>query len=261
MKHLFLPAVLFLLWHVPCLGQVDTVVYRISARHLSAKALDSYPQTLRSLHREEDRWTAEVATFATYQDNAKGKIVLEDVYERGYAYPDSVAAYLEPTALVDCRLPAVSRIADTLFRESDTLTLQVIDRALKFVSGHLTFDRELALELDAGRCLTLDVGTILEKRQGTCSEYTNLFLALMRRAGIPARMVVGYIYMPENDFEGSHAWAECYIRGYGWFAVDPQNGFYWYPSCAIKMFYGKDFVDCRIETLPDMYPVQVERLD
>lgn len=52
---------------------------------------------------------------------------------------------------------------------------------------------------------------ILERGKGTCSEYTNLFIALMRKIGIPCRMAVEWIYMPDQNFEGSHACAECYI--------------------------------------------------
>ena len=245
---------------VPCHGQ-QTVTYRLSARNMSAKALDSYPQKLLDLKKDGDTYMAELTTFATYKDTVKRKVVLQDMYRPEYAYPDSIAAYLEPTLLVDCTLAQIKTIADTLFRDTDTLTLQVIDRGLKFVSKHIAYDNALAQELDNGKCRTLDVGTILERGKGTCSEYTNLFLALMRKAGIPCRMVVGYIYMPEQKFEGAHAWAECYVKGYGWFAVDPQNGFYWYPAFAIKMFYGKDFADCHIDTLPDMYPVKVEILD
>lgn len=245
---------------VPCHGQ-ETVTYRLSARNMSAKALNSYPQKLLDLKKVGDTYMAQLTTFATYKDTVKRKVVLQDMYRPEYAYPDSIAAYLEPTLLVDCTLAQIKTIADTLFRDTDTLTLQVIDRGLKFVSKHIAYDNALAQELDNGKCRTLDVETILERGKGTCSEYTNLFLALMRKAGIPCRMVVGYIYMPEQKFEGAHAWAECYIRGYGWFAVDPQNGFYWYPAFAIKMFYGKDFADCHIDTLPDMYPVKVEVLD
>jgi hypothetical protein len=64
--------------------------------------------------------------------------------------------------------------------------------------------------------------------------------------------------MPKQNFEGAHAWAECYIENYGWLAVDPQNGFMGYPPWAIKLFHGKDFLDCHIETLPDMYPVKMK---
>lgn len=82
----------------------------------------------------------------------------------------------------------------------------------------------------------------------------------MRKVGIPCRMAVGYIYNPAQNYEGSHAWAECYLDSYGWFTVDPQSGGMWFPPILIKLFHGKDFVDCNIKVLPDMYPVTVKIL-
>lgn len=63
------------------------------------------------------------------------------------------------------------------------------------------------------RCQTLERGS------GTCSEYANVYVAIMRNMGIPARFISGYIYG-----EGYHAWAEFYLKGYGWIPVDPQLG-------------------------------------
>jgi len=132
---------------------------------------------------------------------------------------------------------------------------------LKYSSERIEFDNELAQKLDKGTCTTLGVETILERGKGTCSEYSNLFIALMRKIGIPCHMAVGMAYMPQKNFQGSHAWAECYINNYGWIAVDPQNGFMWFPPVVIKLFHGQDFIDCNIKTLPDMYPVNIKILE
>jgi transglutaminase-like putative cysteine protease len=62
----------------------------------------------------------------------------------------------------------------------------------------------------------------LEKRQGACTEYSDLFVALCRAKGIPARVVKGYVsepvYLPQ------HAWAEVYLNEYGWVPFDPTYG-------------------------------------
>ena len=62
--------------------------------------------------------------------------------------------------------------------------------------------------------------TALEFGQGDCGEYAVLFCALCRAAGIPARPVYGYIAAPA--WRGWHAWAECWLEGYGWVPVDPN---------------------------------------
>lgn len=242
-------------------AQIKNVTYEVSARNMSLKAVNSYPQKLMSVQRDDSVYKVVINTFAAYDNEPMREIARQDRYIRDYAYPDSVSVFLEPTFLTDCTLPKIKFVADSILNCGDTLSLGIIYSCLKYTSKCIKFDNELAQELDQGRSTTLDVKTIFQTGKGTCSEYTNVFISLMRAVKIPCRMVVGYVYMPEHNFEGSHAWAECYIKDYGWLAVDPQNAFYWYPSFAIKLFYGRDFIDCNIKTLPDMYPVKVKILD
>lgn len=242
-------------------SQVPTITYEITARNLSLEAVDSYPQKLISYQKEDTLNRIIVSTFAAYKDTVKRRIVVNDRYIRHKDYPQNIKKYLEPTLLTNYSHPEIQNIADSILNMKDSLTTEIIKHALKYSSKRIEFDNDLAKELDKGTCTTLAVETILERGKGTCSEYTNLFIALMRRIGIPCRMAVGYIYMPEQDFQGSHAWAECYIDNYGWIAVDPQNGIMWFLPVAIKLFHGKDFIDCNINTLPDMYPVGIKILE
>ena len=60
-------------------------------------------------------------------------------------------------------------------------------------------------------------------RVGDCTEFTNLFIALCRAAGIPAKFVAGYGYKPEleEDLEGmGHALAVIYLPNHGWVPID-----------------------------------------
>ena len=64
-------------------------------------------------------------------------------------------------------------------------------------------------------------------RTGDCSEYTHLFIALARAAGIPAKYVSGYGYQPQlgTDFEHmGHAWAFAYLPGVEWVPIDTRWG-------------------------------------
>jgi transglutaminase-like putative cysteine protease/uncharacterized protein (DUF58 family) len=66
-------------------------------------------------------------------------------------------------------------------------------------------------------------------RQGFCEHYAQSFVFLMRAAGLPARIVGGYLGGEQNPDGGSlivrqqdaHAWAEVWIQGQGWQRVDP----------------------------------------
>ncbi len=70
---------------------------------------------------------------------------------------------------------------------------------------------------------------LFETREGYCEHYATAFTTLMRIAGIPARLVVGYMGGEINEAGGylvvrqsdAHAWSEVWIAGSGWTRVDP----------------------------------------
>lgn len=70
---------------------------------------------------------------------------------------------------------------------------------------------------------------LFESRRGFCSHYAGSFVYLMRAAGIPARVVVGYQGGEWNESGGfltvrqydAHAWAEIWVEDEGWLRFDP----------------------------------------
>jgi hypothetical protein len=72
---------------------------------------------------------------------------------------------------------------------------------------------------------------LLHRRTGFCEHYAASFATLMRLAGIPARVVVGYLGGEYNDLGGfflvrqadTHAWCEVWIPENGWTRVDPTR--------------------------------------
>ena len=68
-----------------------------------------------------------------------------------------------------------------------------------------------------------------ETRAGFCEYYASSFAYLMRAAGIPTRLVLGYMggeYNPNGDYysvyqRDAHAWTEVWLAGKGWQRVDP----------------------------------------
>lgn len=73
---------------------------------------------------------------------------------------------------------------------------------------------------------------LFERRLGFCEHYAASFAALMRAAGVPARVVVGYqggrwqkpiaaepyLLLEQSD---AHAWSEVWLPQRGWVEVDP----------------------------------------
>jgi len=70
---------------------------------------------------------------------------------------------------------------------------------------------------------------LFESRRGFCEHYAAAFVVLMRSAGIPARVVTGYLggeYNPLGDYwlvrqSDAHAWAEIWLPDGGWQRIDP----------------------------------------
>jgi len=70
---------------------------------------------------------------------------------------------------------------------------------------------------------------LFRRRVGFCEHYAASFATLMRLAGIPARVVVGYLGGEYNDLghfflvrqADAHAWCEVWIPEKGWTRVDP----------------------------------------
>lgn len=65
----------------------------------------------------------------------------------------------------------------------------------------------------------------LAQRQGTCRDFTVLFMEACRAFDIPTRFVSGY-HVRERDNAGRelHAWAEAFLPGFGWQGYDPTIG-------------------------------------
>ncbi|MGM0366091.1 MAG: transglutaminase-like domain-containing protein [Actinomycetota bacterium] len=63
----------------------------------------------------------------------------------------------------------------------------------------------------------------LKQGSGDCTEYTDVFVALCRAAGIPARSVEGY-FLPALDLYRGHNWPEVYLEEFGWVPFDPTIG-------------------------------------
>lgn len=71
-----------------------------------------------------------------------------------------------------------------------------------------------------------NAAAVLARKTGSCSEYTFALVALLRRAGLPARYVGAISERGDNaSFDDVfHRWAEVWMPGYGWIPVDANAG-------------------------------------
>jgi transglutaminase-like putative cysteine protease len=120
--------------------------------------------------------------------------------------PDVLAA-LAPEPLVESRNPEIRELAGRLrgrSRDPRVVAERINRWVYDSVKPRITFGIPDALE-------------VLHARSGDCNEHTQLYLALARAAGIPARAATGLAYVGGKFYY--HAWPEVYLGR--WVAVDP----------------------------------------
>ena len=70
----------------------------------------------------------------------------------------------------------------------------------------------------------------LQTKSGTCRDYALFMIEALRRLGIAARFVSGYLFIPGDRAHGyvgggsTHAWVQVYLPSAGWIEFDPTNG-------------------------------------
>ncbi|MBW2087175.1 MAG: transglutaminase domain-containing protein [Deltaproteobacteria bacterium] len=120
------------------------------------------------------------------------------------------ASFLSSTDFVQSQHPEIIHQA-RLITALERSPLKIVDRVMDWVFENLekrpTLSVPSALE-------------VLKTRVGDCNEHTVLTAALLRAAGVPARMAVGVLYFEDRFYY--HAWVEAYWGR--WMAVDPILG-------------------------------------
>ena len=71
--------------------------------------------------------------------------------------------------------------------------------------------------------------TLFDSKRGFCGHFASAYATMMRAAGVPARIVTGYLGGEWNPVGGyfivrqseAHAWTEVWLEGQGWTRIDP----------------------------------------
>lgn len=93
-------------------------------------------------------------------------------------------------------------------------------------------NNDFSYTLTPGALKTRQIDEFLfEKKKGFCEHYAAVFATLLRMAGLPTRVVIGFHGGVKNDFgdyyivknRDAHAWSEVFLEGSGWTRFDPTS--------------------------------------
>lgn len=140
--------------------------------------------------------------------------------------PFGVAGYLAPEQDRQSNDPALMRLAREIARES-RFAHEAANAILSWIADNITFDASITVPGDALSSLRF--------RKAFCVGYSNLAVAMLRAAGIPARVAHGYLppgyewgFSKEywgvkvND-GGYHAYIEIFYPDIGWVFSDAEH--------------------------------------
>jgi transglutaminase-like putative cysteine protease len=141
--------------------------------------------------------------------------------------PAANAYFLLGTRYVITGTPQINQIVSN-FKELGYGDEEIAEELCHWVHENIQY------ELVLGQFTSEEV---LSRGRGKCLDMANLYLALVRTAGIPARRVDGFLIVeqpvyplieitgitPDNRFIIGHAWVEVCLFEEGWVFVDPTK--------------------------------------
>jgi uncharacterized protein (DUF2126 family) len=147
-----------------------------------------------------------------------------------FFYDEALKTELSPYLRITDEAEGLDHLANELKAEGDPRTIDYLVRINQKV--HSMVEYKLRLEVGVQTCEeTMRLGS------GSCRDSAFLLVQLLRRIGLAARFVSGYLVQlvedekpiegpsgPEADFTDLHAWAEVYLPGAGWVGMDPTSG-------------------------------------
>jgi len=130
-----------------------------------------------------------------------------------------MSRYLSASALIDLDDPTIIELAREIARDSDNI-VDIAWNTYEWIIDNIYY-QQIAGEWDAA--------TALKNGEGGSAELGNIFVALMRANGIPARRISGWGARFQERLElqltrFAHGWAEFYLEEFGWVPVDPTWG-------------------------------------
>jgi hypothetical protein len=138
-----------------------------------------------------------------------------------YENDPDLSDYTREDFYIDSDNPVISEITRDLVG-NESSPLKIAEKIYYFIAKNLYYDYERAEDRNYE---FMNASQILEKGSGVCSDYSILYTAMLRSAGIPARLAAGIpvytiLYEENNEIDIGHAWVEIKLPGSGWVPID-----------------------------------------
>lgn len=134
-----------------------------------------------------------------------------------FATGEDLKPFLKSEARIEKNNPSIAKIAS---QTNGSDEIDTVHRLYKYVLQTMTYDSDKAKNKQAK---ALGAVKALKEQKGVCVDYADLFIALCRAKGIPARYLGGVITEDRVTTRG-HAWVEVYLKSCGWTPFDPTWG-------------------------------------
>ena len=180
-------------------------------------ALPDLPEDGQQSRQSGGRWRLRRAPAPTAVEAAQMPV-------KGLAAPDE-ARYLASSPLVPFQDPAFDGLMRRLGAPAGLTRWELARRVNTFVFEWIT-DKDFSVGFASAR-------EVCHRPRGDCTEHGVLAVALLRRLGVPARGVTGWVGL--GELLGLHFWVEVRLRD-RWVPIDPT--FDQAPASALRIKLG-----------------------
>jgi len=155
------------------------------------------------------------------------------------------ASYLQSTPFMQSDHPAIRALVRKVL-QGETDALRAATRIQAWVYNGLAKEPTVSIP---------NALEVLKSRKGDCNEHTVLFNAMARAVGIPAKTVVGVVYLRGAFYY--HAWSEIWLGE--WVSLDPVLNQFPADVTHIKFLEGE--IDRQVDILQLIGKLKIEVLE
>ncbi len=174
-----------------------------------------------------------------------GGMKLSELEDRRMELEEEYLDFIIPTGYVP-HVPQLDELIDAASRNSDGTISAFVKQASFLIHEKFKY-------VKGATHVNSSIQDSLAVWAGVCQDFAHLLLGVVRKRGLPARYVSGYL-VPEGAASpdaklqeviggsASHAWAEVYLPDVGWVGLDPTLG---KPLGLqhVRIAYGRDYGD------------------